>query len=190
MRSSSKVAPWKKPLKASTSPGRWGIELWVGKEPGSHEPCAATIMGAARHLSHPSETIVTSWEPSIATAFQGCHTSTPCPRAASRRVGSSTARAIVLPHSRLPCGRGIGAVALRSPASNPTRRVGGPPSLRSSGPTPIASSTGSVVAETNSPHTLRLGNAARSTIATRLPSLARKNAAVDPAGPAPRTIAS
>src|SRR5207253_2006303 len=56
--------------------------------------------------------------------------------------------------------------------------------------TPQAFNTGMEVAEMNSPQTLRRGNSAFSTSATRQPSCANSRAAAAPAGPAPITTAS
>src|SRR4051812_13278213 len=50
--------------------------------------------------------------------------------------------------------------------------------------------SGRLVAEMNSPHTLRRGKGVFSTNATDQPRCASNLAAVDPAGPAPITIAS
>src|SRR5688572_16335251 len=55
---------------------------------------------------------------------------------------------------------------------------------------PQAFSTGRLVAEMNSPQSLRRGNSDRSTSAISHPACAKSRAAADPAGPAPTTIAS
>src|SRR3954470_18170937 len=56
--------------------------------------------------------------------------------------------------------------------------------------TPQGLSTGTAVAEMNSPQTLRRGNSAFSTSATCQPASASSRAAAEPAGPAPITTAS
>jgi hypothetical protein len=70
------------------------------------------------------------------------------------------------------------------------RRISGPASFRQASPMSNLSRRAMLVAEMNSPHTLRRGNSAFSTIATARPCLASANAAQEPAGPAPMMTAS
>src|SRR6185437_13992188 len=72
----------------------------------------------------------------------------------------------------------------------PSRVTGGPASAMKRAATPQAFSTGTEVAEMNSPQTLRRGNSAFSTNATCQPASASSRAAAEPAGPAPITTAS
>src|SRR6185503_21239442 len=72
----------------------------------------------------------------------------------------------------------------------PSRVTGGPASAMKRAATPQALSTGTEVAEMNSPQTLRRGNVAFSTSATCQPATAINRAAAEPAGPAPITTAS
>src|SRR3954471_7196777 len=72
----------------------------------------------------------------------------------------------------------------------PSRVTGGPAAAMKDAATPQAFSTGSEVAEMNSPQTLRRGNSAFSTSATPQPACARRRAAAAPPGPAPMTRTS
>jgi hypothetical protein len=84
----------------------------------------------------------------------------------------------------------MGASSTASRAKSPTRATRGPERAASDAEPPRASRSGPVAAEMNSPHTLRRGKGAFSTIATTSPARASSSAAADPAGPAPATIAS
>src|SRR5438132_11909103 len=84
----------------------------------------------------------------------------------------------------------MSAAIAQSRANNPTRRTSGPASSVNAAATPSSTSSGRLVAERNSPHTLRRGNGTRSTSATDQPARASSSAVVDPAGPPPITTAS
>src|SRR5688572_77637 len=71
-----------------------------------------------------------------------------------------------------------------------TSRTSGPACASTLCAMPACASKDSVPAEMNSPHTLRRGKLVFSTIATDQPARASRSAAVEPAGPAPMTIAS
>src|SRR4051794_12828099 len=166
----------------------------VGNEPCSHEPCAAMITGAASSLGFRSASMTQTVSVPVwrnTWAFQGCHTSAPAVCAACSRSPSRCSRPSALPRwATAFAGFGIKADRTASLANRPTRRTSGPACRRKSFSTPSSCSSGMLVAEMNSPQTLRRGKLLFSTIATDHPARASKSAAVDPDGPAPMTIAS
>src|SRR5262245_5473987 len=134
------------------------------------------------------------WLPAILStreSVQGWITSTPAAAARASRSESRCSRPTARPQASRPSdGVGMSAARTVSPAYRPTRRISGPACASKDSATPNSSNNGQLVAETNSPHTLRRGNRFFSTTAIRHPALASRIAALAPAGPPPTTSAS
>ena len=164
--------------RAATSPAR------------DDEHARAELLGlAARSLD--------AHEPALALLDARHHAPRlPQPRARARRGIEEQRVEVLAPDRASPLVRILGRGHRRvrrssSPAIEPDalhRRPGARGKARP--PRPAPRSSGHVVAEMYSPHTLRRGNSAFSTIATRSPPRASESAAVAPAGPPPITSAS